>query len=279
MDASKTHHDRSPPSILTSDSSRRYSLLTASQNSTVPLSDIRSPNSNPPAQNLFKLLARSKDELLSLICCSEVCALRIRELWDFVLSHEHDSSISAAQIQEWKLSVFAAVSEEAITEQLRKATVTEQRKLAYQKRVNAAWGILPGQLLPKYTPPDGDWSRDAWQGLAELAELVKGSAEGQRRLEQQVKTRLSIRGKRSSGWRGHSWLRHQDILQVLCKEEHSKQELRYSEEHGDRECVNARKRQKDDMNHLSGITNLSAERKPKRGKPAEEFRVDQDDKA
>jgi len=263
MDGSTTHHDRPPTSIPIPHSSRRYSLLAASPNLSVPLSDIRSPDSNPPDQNLFKLLARSKDELVSLISSNEVCALRIREVWDLVSSHEHTSSSSAAQIQEWKQSVFAAVSEEAITEQLQKATVTEQRKLAYQTRVNAARGIFPGRVLPKYTPPDGGWSRDAWRGLAELAELVKDPAEGQRRLEQQVMTRLSTGGKRSSGWRGHSWLGHQDILQVLCEEQHLQQEPRYAEEHGDRENFNVRKRRKNKKDNFSAVTNMSAKRKAK----------------
>jgi hypothetical protein len=166
-------------------------------------------------------------------------------------------------LQEWKQSIFAAVSEEAITEQLQRATVTEQRKLAYQKRVNAAWGILPSRVLPKYTPPDGGWSRDAWQGLAELAELVKDPAEGQRRLEQQVKTRLSTGGKRSPGWRGHRWLRHQDISQVLREEQHLQQEPRYAEEHGDRENVNVQKRRKIKKDNFSTVTNMSANEKSK----------------
>lgn len=263
MDGSTTHHDRPPTLIPIPHFSRRCSLLAASPNVSVPPSDIRSPDTNPPAQNLSKLLARSKDELLSLISSSEIYAHRIREVWDLVSSHEHTSSSSAAQIQKWKQSVFAAVSEEAITEQLQKAAVTEQRKLAYQKRVIAAWGILPGLLLPKYTPPDGGWSRDAWQGLAELAELVKDPAEGQRRLEQQVKTRLSTGGKRSPGWRGHSWLGHQDILQVFCEEQHLQQEPRYAEEHGDSENFNVRKRRKNKKDNSSAVTHMSAKRKSK----------------
>ncbi len=263
MGGSTARHDRPPASLQIPQSPRRFSLLAASPNLSVPLSDNRSPDTNPPAQHLFKFLAHSKDELLSLVSSSEDCALRIREVWDLVSSHEHTSSSSAAQIQEWKQSIFAAVSEEAITEQLQGATVTEQRKLAYQKRVNAAWGILPGRVLPKYTPPDGGWSRDAWQGLAELAELVKDPAEGQRRLEQQVKTRLSTGGKRSPGWRGHGWLRHQDILQVLHEEQHRQQEPRYAKEHGDRESVNVQKRRKIKKDNFSTVTNMSAKRKSK----------------
>jgi hypothetical protein len=111
---------------------------------------------------------------------------------------------------------------------------------------------LPHQVLPNYTHLDGGWSRDAWKSLAEVAELVPDLAKGQQRLEEQVKTRLSTGGSRSSGWRGYSWLGHEFIMQLLTllrEEQHFRQEdPRYAGKYDDRGNVNVRKRRKSKIN-------------------------------
>jgi len=114
-------------------------------------------------------------------------------------------------------------------------------------------------------------------GLAEVAELVQDPAEGQHRLEHQVETRLSPGGRRSPGWRGHSWLKHQDILQVLKLLQEEQQEPRYTEKHGDRENVTVRRRRKYRKDNFSAVKTEATNNGGKPSRAADNIDFDQDD--
>ena len=134
-----------------------------------------------------------------------------------LINLEYVSSLAignnALKVEEWKRQVYDNVTERAVQEQLEKATTTEKRKKGYQKRVYQSWHIPPNEILPGYLP-SGGWSRDTWERLAELAELVIDRYKGQRLLEDQIHRRLKST-KRTAGWRRDRHLLHQDVLEVL----------------------------------------------------------------
>ena len=156
---------------------------------------------------------RARTELLTAVEKSQrrhdEYAVTVRRIWESVRNLSSQDASLSARVQEWQQSIRSALPKGEIENQLRLAKQYFRRLNNAQKRIFAAWGLTPNELLEVGSFLPSNPSQTMWRALAEISEIVTFE-EADTLLVQKMHERLNA-GGHGHGWRADRRLLPQDL--------------------------------------------------------------------
>ena len=156
---------------------------------------------------------RARTELLTAVEKSqrrhEEHAVTVRRIWESVRNLSSQDASLSARVQEWQQSIRSALPKGEIENQLRLARQYFRRLNNAQKRILAAWGLTPSELLEVGSFLPSNPSQTMWRALAEISEIVTFD-EADTLLVKKMHERLNA-GAHGHGWRADKRLLPQDV--------------------------------------------------------------------
>ena len=139
----------------------------------------------------------------------------IQTVFDHLHKYENDHPDSAAQIQEFRRTLFLTVPEGDL-ETLLQGSKTFQSRIRKQLRtIHANWKCHIDDLLPDRVPSNRQWSRTLLESLANLSRKL-GLEQARTELEHTITRRLNIpKQHRNSAWRSIPVITVQDVSDVF----------------------------------------------------------------
>ena len=156
---------------------------------------------------------RARTELLTAVEKSQrrqdEYSVTVRRIWESVRNLSSQDASLSARVQEWQQSIRSALPKGEIENQLRLAKQYFRRLNNFQKRIFAAWGLTPSELLEVESFLPSNPSQPMWRALAEISEIVTFE-EADTLLVKKMHERLSA-GGHGHGWRADKRLLPQDV--------------------------------------------------------------------